>query len=95
VEFLQSNSTASRGFLLVSLSSILESTSDHATQRSPVRLMVEAMRPGLPGLSSLSLELTRAGIAEGAMPLIQLLNQPGVALLLLLLPLCQTRLTLQ
>jgi hypothetical protein len=54
------------------------------TQRSPVRPMVEATRPGLLGLSSLSLNLRGLGLQQGH-ALLQLLNQPGVVLLLLLL----------
>jgi hypothetical protein len=38
------------------------------TQRSPVRLMVEATRPGLPGLSSLSLNLRGLGLQKGHAP---------------------------
>jgi hypothetical protein len=46
--------------------------------------MVEATRPGLLGLSSLSLNLRGLGLQQGHAHL-QLLNQPGVVLLLLLL----------
>jgi hypothetical protein len=54
------------------------------TQRSPVRLMVEAMRPGLPGLNldSVASPSTYAGWdRRRAMPLLQSLNQSGVVLL--------------
>jgi hypothetical protein len=47
-------------------------------------VLVEGTRPGLPGLSSLSLNLRGLGLQKGPCPsCMQLLNQPGVALLLL------------